>query len=124
MSGKGHQVNNDNSGPAPGDRAAATSVSAGTEVLAESTEQTKSDAKGKANQEPHRFYGRDPKPGDHALPYDEHHGIAGAFVMVAGVRVPVQSRLVGDGAKKKVEYYIVVDGKETLTDRDGAPITK
>jgi hypothetical protein len=127
MSGKGHQVNNDSTGPSPASVMAAAAavatgtVQAGTEVLASA------DAHAPAADKPrHQEYVRAPEKDGHGaqghkLPYDDHHGNGGAFVVIAGQRVPVRVRI-DPKTKKATGWFVEVDGKEIETDRDGAPI--
>ena len=108
---KNSQVNNDTSGPSPTPRAAAAAVTAAAAAAAV-----------------HAPYVRAPEAGGHGaeghkLPYDEHHGHGGAFVMVKGERVRVKVRH-DPSTKKAIGHYVVVDGQEIDTDRDGAPIAR
>lgn len=111
---KNHTINNDTTGPVPqpAPRAAAAVVAAAAAAAAGSA---------------HQAYVRAPEAHGHGakgheLPYDDHHGLGGAFVMVGGQRTPVRVRI--DESKKPSGYYIVVDGQEIETDRDGAAIAK
>lgn len=99
----------------PNNDTSSTSVDASTEAQAEAAAAPRASV---PKNEP-AFH----KPAeDHSVPRDEHDGQGGAFVMREGKRLKVQARSEGEGNKKKVTYFIEVDGRKIPTDENGSPL--